>query len=112
MKVDDDAGVVATQEERVKLGGGRKNLTDREGLASVDQGQVDPAAVPQLEQKNAVTRVAEVHSGSILVAHPAVQSSIPSVPPKKSEEKLSMLLRLINDMGSVDSGWKMLIEPS
>ena len=37
--------------------------------------------------------------GSTLASHPAAPGSIPPVPRKFSEEKLSMLLRLINGTG-------------
>ena len=49
------------------------------------------------------------HRGSILASYSAAQGLIPSIP----EEKLLMLLRLINGAGKreVDSGLKMLIEP-
>ena len=47
------------------------------------------------------------------VAYPAALGSIPSIPEIFSEEKLSMLRRLINGAGwrKADSGLKMLIEP-
>ena len=56
---------------------------------------------------------ASQHRGNILASHPAALGSTFSIPPKNFEEKLSMLLRLINDAGkrNVDSGLKMLIEP-
>ena len=49
------------------------------------------------------------HRGSILASHPAAPGLIPSIP----EEKILMLLRLINGAGKreVDSGLKMLTEP-
>ena len=47
-----------------------------------------------------------------LLPDPAAMDSIPSIPEIFPEEKLSMLLRLINSAGlrKVDSGLKMLIE--
>ena len=47
-----------------------------------------------------------------LLPDPAAQGLIPSIPPEKLEEKLSMLLRLINGTAyrKIDSGLKMLIK--
>ena len=55
---------------------------------------------------------AEKYRGSILASHPAAPGSNPSITKKISEEKVSMLLRLINGTGyrKVDSGLKTLIK--
>ena len=51
--------------------------------------------------------------GSILASHPAVSGLISSFPKFYSEEKLSMLLKLIKGAGwrRLDRGLKMFIEP-
>ena len=48
-----------------------------------------------------------------LASHPAALGLNPRIPQKISEEKLLMLLRLINGAGKrkIDSGMKMLIDP-
>ena len=52
-------------------------------------------------QANKQTTAGEAayHRGSILASHPAAPGSIASVPEFFSDEKLSMLLRLINGTG-------------
>ena len=54
-----------------------------------------------------------MHRGSILASHPAAAGSKPSFPKKNSEEKIFMLLRLINSAGQrkVDNGLKIQIKP-
>ena len=51
--------------------------------------------------------------GSILASHPTAPGSIASMPTNNSDEKLWMLLRLVNGIcyREMDRGLNMLIEP-
>ena len=51
------------------------------------------------ENKDKLERGAAQHTGRILASHPAAPDLIPTIPVIFSEEKLSMLLRLINSAG-------------
>ena len=87
-------------------------ISDYDKHSPGENSSIWVASLQESESFNETGGIAQWLAANLLL-DPAAPSSIPSIPKTVSEEKVLMLLKLINGAGQrkMDSGLQMLINP-